>query len=129
MMHIPEILLIDDDALASYLRKRVLELKGYRVQMALDGFSGAILAKVLRPALILMDHQLPGMSGPELLERLRAECPDTPILVHSGHLSLFDLYPDTPDAFLTKGGGVENMLRAIAQHLPQQGTEPSRETP
>ena len=114
----PEILLIDDDALASSLRKRVLERNGYRVQLALDAASGIALADVLRPSLIIMDHQLPDLIGPMLLQRLREVRPGTPILVHSGYESLRDQYPTPPTAFLTKGDGVENMLAAISRQLP-----------
>lgn len=110
----PEILLIDDDAHASTLRKRVLEFKGYRVQLALEGASGIHLAEALKPALVMFDHQLPGMCGPELMIALRAILPDTPLVSLSGHESLCGQYPVQPDAYLTKGNPVPDMLRLVA---------------
>lgn len=123
----PEILLIDDDAYASALRKRVLERHGYRAQLALDAMSGIALADALHPALILMDHRLPDLIGPLLLQRLKEIRPKTPIIVHSGFEFLCDQYAEQPDAFLTKGESVENMLGTVSKHLQQLGLAPQKE--
>jgi two-component system, cell cycle response regulator DivK len=51
----------------------VLQFKGYRTMEAESGELGVALARESRPALILMDIQLPGMSGIEALAHLRAD--------------------------------------------------------
>jgi CheY-like chemotaxis protein len=38
--------------------------------------------------LVLLDLSMPGMSGEDVLERLRQSAPDLPVLIASGHVSL-----------------------------------------
>jgi two-component system, cell cycle response regulator DivK len=49
----------------------VLQVKGYRVAEAETGEDGVRLAHELRPALILMDIQLPGISGISAFRQIR----------------------------------------------------------
>lgn len=46
---------------------------GLRLVEALDGETGLELARSLAPALVLLDLRLPGISGEEVIERLRAD--------------------------------------------------------
>jgi CheY-like chemotaxis protein len=50
-----------------------LQVKGYQTVEAETGEDGVRLARERRPALILMDIQLPGISGIEAFRQLRAE--------------------------------------------------------
>lgn len=66
------VLLIEDNAANRYLTTFLLEAAGYRVHAAVDGPTGVALAESLRPDLILLDIQLPGMDGYAVAEALRA---------------------------------------------------------
>jgi two-component system cell cycle response regulator DivK len=66
------ILLIEDNAQNRYLATFLLERHGYRVVPAHDGPQGIQLAEKLRPDLILLDIQLPGMDGYAVARALRA---------------------------------------------------------
>ena len=70
------ILIIEDDPNSRKLVRDVLQVKGYQTIESETAEEGIRLAKEQRPALILMDIQLPGISGIEALQRLRAD-PDT----------------------------------------------------
>jgi len=67
------ILLVEDNENNRYLLTFLLERHGYRVVHAGDGPSAITLAAGARPALILLDIQLPGMNGYEVARRLRAD--------------------------------------------------------
>jgi two-component system, cell cycle response regulator DivK len=55
------------------LVRDTLQVKGYRTAEAWTGEDGVQLAREKHPALVLMDIQLPGISGVEALQQLRAD--------------------------------------------------------
>ena len=67
------ILIVEDNEKNLKLVRDTLTYKGYRTIEATTGEEGVRLAQTERPALILMDIQLPGIDGITALGRLRAE--------------------------------------------------------
>src|SRR5438552_17444569 len=67
------ILIIDDNPVNLELVKVLMVLEGYEVHSAGDAETALQLLTELRPDLILMDVQLPGMDGLELARRLKAD--------------------------------------------------------
>ena len=67
------VLIVEDDASSRKLVRDVLRVKGYQTIESETAEEGIRLAKAQHPALILMDIQLPGMSGIEALQHLRAD--------------------------------------------------------
>lgn len=65
------ILIIEDNEQNRYLATFLLEKRGHRVTCALDGPSGIAAARHLRPDVILLDIQLPGMDGYAVARALR----------------------------------------------------------
>ena len=76
------VLLIEDNEQNRYLATFLLERHGYTVTCASDGRRGIELARANRPALILLDIQLPELDGYAVARALRADpaLRDTPIL-------------------------------------------------
>jgi CheY-like chemotaxis protein len=71
---LPTILLIDDDLISREVIATVLTLDGYTVHSAVDGASALEMLDAGRcaPDVILMDAQMPGLSGAPLIEQFRA---------------------------------------------------------
>lgn len=67
------ILSIEDDPLSIKLQKVLLEAAGYEVIVTGHAEAGIALAKEKMPDMIIMDYQLPGMSGEQALKILRAD--------------------------------------------------------
>jgi two-component system cell cycle response regulator DivK len=67
------ILIVEDNDKNRKLVRDVLQFKGYRTVDAETGEVGVALAREMLPALILMDIQLPGISGIDALDQLRAD--------------------------------------------------------
>ncbi len=67
------VLIVEDDPTVSQLIKLYLARDGHAVATALNGIEGLRLARELRPDLIVLDLNLPGMDGIEVCRRLRAE--------------------------------------------------------
>jgi two-component system response regulator CpxR len=66
------LLLIDDDTELCELVGEYLEHEGYEVDAVHDGHEGARRALEQDPALVILDVMLPGLSGFEVLQRIRA---------------------------------------------------------
>ncbi len=66
-----DILVIEDHESDAELLRALLEPEGFNVYHASDGMSGLQMVEQLKPALVLVDLMLPGMSGFEVIERLR----------------------------------------------------------
>lgn len=71
-MRSPLILHSDDEPALLTLVSFILDRAGYRVMSTTDGHAALDLAENLHPDLILTDIMKPGMSGLELLSRLKA---------------------------------------------------------
>jgi two-component system, cell cycle response regulator DivK len=67
------ILIVEDNEKNRKLERDVLQFHGYQIAEAETGEDGVRLARETVPALILMDIQLPGISGIEALQQLRAD--------------------------------------------------------
>ena len=70
------ILYVEDNEVNRRLVQDLLRLTSYKLLEAVDGESGVAMARQQRPDLILMDVQLPKMSGIDAIKALRNE-PET----------------------------------------------------
>jgi DNA-binding NtrC family response regulator len=118
------ILLIDDDDTIRYFLPRDLEAEGYQVLTAESG--GAGLRTLEREAvdLVLLDIRLPDRSGVEVLQKIREQWPDQPVVMLTGE-------PDHETAvramrlgardYLTKGKPIrEELLLVLERELTSQ---------
>jgi len=115
---LPRVLLIDDDLVSREVLATVLTLSGYTVHTAADGPSA--LALIDRhecdPEVILMDTQMPGLSGISLIEELRARN-RAKILAISGS-SAPDAVVGACDGFLLKPFGSDGLRQALEKFGP-----------
>lgn len=68
-----KIAIIEDDAIISQMYRMKFELAGFETALAHDGENGVALVKKFVPDLILLDLQMPEMTGDEALSKIRAE--------------------------------------------------------
>lgn len=80
-----KILIVEDDEFLRSLTAKRLEREGYKVVVAVDGESAIGIANTEKPNLVLLDLLLPGISGFDVLTKLRADSAfaSTPVVVFS----------------------------------------------
>lgn len=67
-----KILIIEDDTMLRSLSSERLTQEGFTVLQSADGAKGLAMALETHPDLILLDNQMPNMSGYDMLKTLRA---------------------------------------------------------
>ena len=75
------ILVVDDEAAMREVLEMRLEEWGYRVLLAGDGAEARAIAERERPDVVISDVQLPGLTGLELLQVLKAGAGDRPVIL------------------------------------------------
>jgi DNA-binding response OmpR family regulator len=110
------VLVIDDDASLRDTIGLLLEKEGFRPVLAEDGKQGFRQALTLKPALILVDLRMPGMSGVEVCKQLRQARVQTPIIVMSAIGDEVDkvlLLEIAADDYVVKPFGTRELLARI----------------
>lgn len=80
-----QILIIDDERAIRKTLSEILSYEGYKVEEAADGDEGIRMAIEKSFDVILCDIKMPKTDGMEVLDKLRDQKPDTPIIMISGH--------------------------------------------
>src|SRR5919108_4094390 len=117
----PTVLIIDDESNIRRMVGALLGAEGYDVRDASDGASGLTRATESEPDVVLLDLMMPGdTDGMGTLERLRAELPDSPVVMMSGRAGLSDAVRATKlgaFAFLEKPLTPEGVLLAMSSAM------------
>jgi two-component system OmpR family response regulator len=93
------VLVVDDEQSLTELLRMALRYEGWDVRTAADGLSAVRIAREFRPDAIVLDIMLPDIDGLEVLQRVRADGTETPVLFLTAKDSLDDRI-----AGLTAGG-------------------------
>jgi two-component system cell cycle response regulator DivK len=126
------ILIVEDNEKNRKLERDVLQFHGYRTAEAETAEEGLRLAQADLPALILMDIQLPGMSGIEALGRLRADdrTRALPVIAVTASAMTHDrqkIMAAGFDGYQSKPINVKEFVAAVRQMLDR--TRPASSTP
>ena len=83
----PRILVIEDNEANQMLARAVLEMHGYRVEVAGSALEAQGIMSAAEPDLILMDIQLPGLDGLSYARQLKADAATArvPIVALTAH--------------------------------------------
>jgi len=111
----PFALLIEDDRDVATLFRHVLDLAGYRSESILDGKEAMDRLASVSPDIVLLDLQLPNMSGVEILKRMRADerMKTIPVVVVTAYAYYANSLPVKPDLFLLKPVDIHDLTSLI----------------
>ena len=115
------IILIDDYDHFRMIINMMLENSGHKVRLAVNGQEGLDLFRDAPADIVLTDLHMPGMSGIDIIPKLRSLSDEVKIIVMSGFL---DQSRNTKkmgaDKFITKPVSSKKLLDAINELLPQK---------
>jgi PAS domain S-box-containing protein len=116
-----KVLLVDDDELIQSSVQTILELLGHQATPALCGEEAlALINRGLRPDLVILDMNMPGLGGAQTLPLLRALMPRVPVLLATGRadqvaLNLVQAHPFV--SMLAKPFGRRELQASLAPYV------------
>lgn len=113
---LPSVLIIDDDMVSREVMATVLTMTGYLVHTATTGDESLLLldSHSFLPDVILMDTQMPGLSGVALIQQLRARSRAVIYAISGSHAP--DSVVKGVDGFLMKPIGPEALHDVLQKH-------------
>ena len=124
--HEPRILIIEDEPDMLMGMEHNLRYEGYAVETALDGTTGLEVWKRLRPDMVLLDVMLPGIDGFDVLQAIRREDSEVPIiLITAKGLEADKVHGLTlgADDYITKPFSIRELLARINAVLRRTRSE------
>ena len=128
-----KILVIDDDGIVRDALSVFLTRAGHTVLTASDGGNGLLVFKNNLPDLVILDRDLPIMSGSAVFDKIREISKEIPVVILTGYNE-----PEEVDAylrhgaasFLSKGDGLSNVLTEVdrvlgIEHAPKPAPVPA----
>ena len=114
-----KILVVDDDPSVRGLVRDVLEVEGYDVALAEDGFAALRRIDATRPDCVVLDVMMPGMDGHAVLSRIRssdggANLPVVMLTAASDDEQAWQAWTGGVDYFLAKPFDADELLRWLA---------------
>ena len=83
-----KILVVDDEKSIRRTLREILEFEKYKVEEAADGLECLTKLKTSKYDVVICDIKMPKMDGMDALERIQILCPDTPVVMISGHANI-----------------------------------------
>lgn len=108
-----KILIVDDEAGVRELLKDALKLAGFETLTANDGMSALTALRSFTPDIMIIDINMPLMDGFELVERLRKNGNDVPVLMLSARADRVDVTRGLTlgaDDYVVKPFGLEELV-------------------
>ncbi|MBX7540226.1 response regulator [Qipengyuania sphaerica] len=123
------ILIVDDDEIVAQLASEVLMDAGHVCGWVGDGEKALDLLRWRRPDLLLLDQDMPGLTGAQVLRSIRssAENYDLPVIMFTGITGSADenaAFHNGAQAYLRKPFQAETLLREVAEVLDVRSKRP-----
>jgi len=111
----PFALIVEDERDVAALFRHVIDLSGYRTEVALDGTTAVKRLSMSQPDIVILDLNLPGVSGIEILEIIRKDkrLRHTKVIVITAHAHIAAGVSVEPDLILLKPISIEQLTAFI----------------
>ena len=126
------ILVVDDDPDILRLNAELLQRCGYQVDAAADGAAAWAAIQESNYDVMVTDHQMPEMSGIQLLKKLRAARLKLPVIMVTGHYPQLEFNQDPQlqlEACLLKPYSFDDLLAVVKNVLLAHADEAAERVP
>ncbi len=121
------ILLCIDDALPILeVLTDLLEKYGYSVLTSPSVGHGLTLFETTDVDVVILDHEMPEMSGYEVALAMKRIKPAVPIIMHSGAIEIPEKTLQVVDAIVPKGGDLQLLISKVAGIMAASRAQPSQ---
>jgi DNA-binding response OmpR family regulator len=112
------ILLVDDEESIHLLYREELQEVGYEVFSAMNGEEALAHFDEIAPDLVILDINMPGMNGLEVLRQLKEINPQLPVILSSAYQEFKqNLASWASDEYIVKSANLDELLAAVKKHL------------
>lgn len=113
-----KILLVDDEESIHLLYREELEEAGYEVHSALSGDEALNTLDILKPDLVILDINMPGLNGIDTLRQMKEKLPEMPVILSSAYQEFKqDLASWASDDYIVKSSDLTELLESVHRHL------------
>ena len=113
-----KILLIDDEESIHLLYREEFEEEGYEVHSALSGEEALEKVALINPDLVILDINMPGMNGIDVLRRLKELNSKMPVILSSAYQEFKqDLASWASDDYIVKSSNLDELKESVKRHL------------
>jgi len=126
------VLIIEDDEVLAGVMRRHLSQAGHDVEWAADGERGLKKIRFERPDVCVVDLMMPGTDGWGVIEQMRAEGLETPVIVLSARSSEHDKVHTLgigADDYLVKPASMKELVARVGAALRRSGRGPAGGAP
>ncbi|MET8679059.1 response regulator transcription factor [Streptomyces sp. NPDC004647] len=123
------VLVVDDENALADLLSMALRYEGWEVRSAGDGAGALRTAREFRPDAVVLDIMLPDLDGLAVLERLRREIPEIPVLFLTAKDAVEDRIAGLTaggDDYVTKPFSLEEVVARLRGLLRRSGAAAAR---
>lgn len=125
------ILIVEDDNDINAMLKELLEQNGYKTAQAFSGTEALLYIEKQSPLAMILDLMLPGLSGEELLARVKEEYPQVAVIVSSAKdetKTRIDLLRAGADDYIVKPFDTEELLARLEAVLRRSTSDRGERT-
>ncbi|HEB68993.1 MAG TPA: response regulator [Desulfobulbus sp.] len=113
-----KILLVDDEEGIQLLYREEFEDEGYTVDSAYNGEEALELFKKNPPDLVILDINMPGMNGIEVLRQMKEMKPELPVILSSAYQEYKqDFGTWASEEYIVKSANMDELKAAVRKHL------------
>lgn len=112
------LLIVDDEEGIRLLYQEEFEEEGYTVSVARNGDEALEKFNQTPPDLVILDINMPGMNGIEVLRRMKEINPDLPVILSSAYQEYKqDLGTWASEDYIVKSANMDELKNAVKKHL------------